>query len=186
VVLPNPGVIAAPATINVETPAGVSFAAMAISWAAVGIAYLSGYELEFRPGSVAAWQGYGGALSATAASIATSEPTAFRLRAVARSGAVSGWQEAAIPGGVTALAALGIAVGVRLSGILPPEVVRLQVFEASSANLAQAVKLATEPTALPWDRSGLSVGDVRWYWLRSVSAEGNVSALIGPVTATAI
>jgi len=186
VVLPNPGVIAAPATINVETPAGIAFSALSLSWAAVGSAYLSGYELEFRPASVAAWQCYGGALSATAASIATSEPTAFRLRAVARSGAVSGWQEAAIPGGVTALAALGIASGVRLSGILPPEVVRLQVFEASSANLAQAVKLAAEPTALPWDRTGFSVGDARWYWLRSVSAEGNVSALIGPVTATAI
>ncbi|MCA3189160.1 MAG: hypothetical protein INH12_03615, partial [Cupriavidus sp.] len=186
VVLPNPGVIAAPATINVETPAGRAFTALSLSWAAVGSAYLSGYELEFRPASVAAWQGYGGALSATAASIATSEPTAFRLRAVARSGAVSGWQEAAIPGGVTALAALGIAGGVRLSGILPPEVVRLQVFEASSANIAQAVKLPSEPTALPWDRSGLSVGAARWYWLRSVSAEGNVSALIGPVTATAI
>jgi hypothetical protein len=186
VVLPNPGVIAAPATISVETPAGISFTSISLSWAAVGSAYLSGYELEFRPASVAAWQGYGGALSATAASIATSEPTAFRLRAVARSGAVSGWQEAAIPGGVTALAALGIAGGIRLSGILPPEVVRLQVFEASSANLSQAVKLATEPTALPWDRTGLSVGDARWYWLRSVSAEGNVSAMIGPVTATAI
>ncbi len=185
-VLPNPGVIAAPATINVETPAGTAFTALSLSWAAVGSAYLSGYELEFRPASVAAWQGYGGALSATAASIATSEPTAFRLRAVARSGAVSGWQEAAIPGGVTALAALGIAGGIRLSGILPPEVTRLQVFEASSANFSQAVKLATEPTALPWDRTGLSAAQARWYWLRSVSAEGNVSALIGPVTATAI
>jgi hypothetical protein len=186
VVLPNPGVIAAPATINVETPTGSAFTALSLSWAAVGSAYLSGYELEFRPASVAAWQGYGGALSATAASIATSEPTAFRLRAVARSGAVSGWQEAAIPGGVTAPAALGIAGGVRLSGILPPEVTRLQVFEASSANLSLAVKLATEPTALPWDRTGLSVGAARWYWLRSVSGEGNVSALIGPVTAIAI
>jgi hypothetical protein len=182
VVLPNPGVIAAPATISVETPAGVAFTALSLSWTLVGSAYLSGYELEFRPASVAAWQGYGGALSATAASIATSEPTAFRLRAVARSGAVSGWQEAAIPGGVTALAALGIAGGVRLSGILPPEVTRLQVFEASSANLSQAVKLASEPTALPWDRAGQAC----WYWLRSVSPEGNVSALIGPVTATAI
>jgi predicted phage tail protein len=99
---------------------------------------------------------------------------------------VSGWQEAAIPGGVTAPAALGITGGVRLSGILPPEVVRLQIFEASSANLSQAVKLATEPTTLPWDRTGLSAGATRWYWLRSVSTEGNVSALIGPVTATAI
>ena len=91
-----------------------------------------------------------------------------------------------IPGGVTALAALGVVGGVRLTGILPPEVTRLQVFEASSANLAQAVKLATEPTALPWDRTGLGVRAARWYWLRSVSAEGNISALIGPVTATAI
>ncbi len=75
---------------------------------------------------------------------------------------------------------------IRLSGILPPEVVRLQVFEAHSANLSQAVKLAAEPTALPWDRTGLSVGAARRYWLRSVSPEGNVSALIGPVTATVI
>ena len=78
-----------------------------------------------------------------------------------------------------------VAVVDPISGILPPEVVRLQVFEANSANLSQAVKLATEPTALPWDRTGLSTGQARWYWLRSVSAEGNVSALIGPVTATA-
>ena len=105
---------------------------------------------------------------------------------MARSGAVSGWQEAAIPGGVTAAAALGIAGGVRLSGILPPEVTRLQVFEGESANLSQATKLVIEPTGLPWDRAGLSAGQARWYWLRSVSAEGNVSALIGPVTATAI
>jgi hypothetical protein len=108
------------------------------------------------------------------------------MRAVARSGAVSGWQNAALPGGVSAPVALGITSGVRLSGNLPPEVTRLQVFEASSTNRSLAVKLATEPAALPWDRSGISAGQPRWHWLRSVSAEGNVSALIGPVTATAI
>ena len=34
--------------------------------------------------------------------------------------------------------------------------------------------------------TGLSAGDTRWYWLRAVSAEGDVSALVGPVTATAL
>jgi hypothetical protein len=48
------------------------------------------------------------------------------------------------------------------------------------------VKLASEPTALPWDRTGLTTGQTRWYWLRAVSAEGNVSAFAGPVTATAL
>ena len=105
---------------------------------------------------------------------------------MARSGAVSGWREAAIPGAVTAPAALGITGGVRLSGGFPADAVRLQVFEASSNSLADAVKLATEPTALPWDRTGLTAGQARWYWLRAVSAEGNVSALAGPVTATAL
>jgi hypothetical protein len=186
VVLPNPGVIAAPASITVETPLGTAFAALGVSWSAVGSAYLAGYELEFRPASVATWQGYGGALGATAASIPTAEPTAVRTRAVARSGAVSGWREAAIPGAVTAPAALGITGGVRLSGGFPADAVRLQVFEASSNSLAAAVKLATEPTALPWDRTGLSTGQTRWYWLRAVSAEGNVSALAGPVSATAL
>jgi hypothetical protein len=165
---------------------GAAFAALGVSWSAVGSAYLAGYELEFRPASVAVWQGYGGALGATAASIPTAEPTAFRTRAVARSGAVSGWREAAIPGAVTAHAAVGITGGVRLSGGLPADAVRLQVLEASSASLAAAVKLATEPTALPWDRTGLTAGQTRWYWLRAVSAEGNVSALAGPVTATAL
>nr|WP_246524035.1 DUF6441 family protein [Neoroseomonas eburnea] len=91
-----------------------------------------------------------------------------------------------IPGAVTAPAALGITGGMRLSGGFPSDVVRLQVFEATSNSLAAAVKLATEPTALPWDRTGLTAGQARWYWLRVVSAEGNVSALAGPVTATAL
>jgi hypothetical protein len=75
---------------------------------------------------------------------------------------------------------------VRLSGGVPIGAVRLQVFEADSASLAAATKLPTEPTALPWDRTGLTTGQTRWYWLRSVSAEGNVSAFAGPVTATAL
>jgi len=48
------------------------------------------------------------------------------------------------------------------------------------------VKLAAEPTSLFWDRTGVSIGKIRWYWLRSVSADGNVSAFAGPVTAPAL
>ncbi len=186
VVLPNPGRIATPAWISVETPQGSAFATLSIAWAPVASAHLGGYEVQFMPTSVATWQGYGAGLGATAAGIPTAEPTAFRARAVARSGAVSGWREALVPAAVSAPTATGIAGGVRLSGGVPAEVVRLQVFEASSNSLAAAVKLATEPTSLFWDRTGLTTGQTRWYWLRSVSAEGNVSALAGPVTATAI
>jgi hypothetical protein len=74
---------------------------------------------------------------------------------------------------------------VRLSGGFPQNGVRLQVFEAGSASLSAATKLASEPTALPWDRTGLTAGQTRWYWLRSVPADGNVSAFAGPVTTTA-
>ena len=186
VVLPNPGRIAAPASITVGTPTAASFAALTVSWSAVGSAYLAGYEVEFLPASVAVWQGYGAGLGATAASISTAEPTAFRARAVARSGAVSGWREAPVPAAVSAPTATGIAGGVRLSGGFPADAVRLQVFEAASNSLATASKLATEPTSLFWDRTGLTAGQTRWYWLRGVSTEGNVSAFAGPVTATAL
>jgi len=186
VVLPNPGVIAAPVAIRVETPLAASFTAMSVSWSAVGSAYLAGYEIEFRPTSIAIWQGYAGGFGATAVAIPTAEPTAFRVRAQARSGAVSGWREALVPAAASGLAATGITGGVRVSGGFPADAVRLQVFEASSASLAAATKLASEPTALPWDRTGLTTGQTRWYWLRSVSAEGNVSAFAGPVTATAL
>ena len=86
---------------------------------------------------------------------------------------------------LTAPAALGVPGGVRLSGGFPADAVRLQVFEASSNSLAAAQKLAAELTALPWDRTGLTAGETRWYWFRAVSAEGNVSALAEPASATA-
>jgi hypothetical protein len=62
----------------------------------------------------------------------------------------------------------------------------LQVFEAETADLSAAMKLPAEPTFLSWDRTGLTTGDTRWYWLRTVSHQGNVSALAGPVSATAL
>ncbi len=84
----------------------------------------------------------------TAAAIPTAEPTGFRLRAVARSGAVSGWRQALVPAAVAAPTATGIAGGIRLSGGFPADAVRLQVFEATSSSLAAATKLAEEPTGL--------------------------------------
>ncbi len=186
VVLPNPGVIAAPAGIAVETPQVTAFAVLSLAWSPVGSSHLAGYQVEFLPASVAAWQGYGGSLGATAAAIPTAEPTGFRVRAVARSGAVSGWRQALVPAAVTAPTATGITGGIRLSGGFPPDAVRLQIFEAASSSLATAAKLPAEPTSLFWDRTGLTAGDTRWYWLRAVSAEGNVSALAGPMTATAL
>ncbi|MCO6418453.1 hypothetical protein JYK14_20125, partial [Siccirubricoccus sp. KC 17139] len=49
VVLPNPGVIAAPATITVTAPTTPAFGGLAVSWAAVPSAHLAGYEVEFLP-----------------------------------------------------------------------------------------------------------------------------------------
>ncbi|MCQ4160967.1 hypothetical protein NON00_13615, partial [Roseomonas sp. GC11] len=186
VVLPNPGRIAAPASIAVVPPATPTFATLTASWAAVGSAYLAGYEVETLPASVAAWQGYAAGVSATAATIPTAEPAGLRVRAVARSGAVSGWREALIPASVSAPTATGITGGVRLAGGFPAGAARLQIFEAASASLAAAAKLADEPTSLSFDRTGLTAGQTRWYWLRAVSADGNVSALPGPVSATAL
>jgi hypothetical protein len=186
VVLPNPGVIAAPASISVDTPQAISFAALAIAWTPVGSAYLAGYEVEFRPVSVALWQGFAGGLSATHATIPTTEPTAFRVRAQARSGAVSGWREALVPSPPSGLTATGVAGGIQISGSVPNGVAFLQVFEATANNPAAAVKLPSEPTTLPWTRTGLATGQTRWLWLRSVSPEGNVSTIAGPVTATAL
>lgn len=148
VVLPNPGCIAAPPSIAVAAPIAAAHNALAVSWAAVRSAHLAGYELEYMPASVAAWQGYGAGIGATAASVPTAEPTAFRARAVARGGAASAWTEALVPAAVSVPTATPIAGGVRLSGGFPADAARLQVFDAVSADLASATKLAAEPTAL--------------------------------------
>jgi hypothetical protein len=44
VVLPNPGMIAAPASISAEAPTGSTFAALGVSWAKVGSGYAGGYD----------------------------------------------------------------------------------------------------------------------------------------------
>jgi hypothetical protein len=75
--------------------------------------------------------------------------------------------------------------GIQVTGAYPVGATALQVFEATSNSLAAAVLQATI-TTLPWTRTGLANGQARWLWLRSVSPEGNVSALVGPVTATAL
>jgi len=186
VVLPQPGVIAAPATIAVETPQTTSFTQLAVAWSPVGSAYLAGYEVEFRPASVALWQGFAGGLGATSATLPTTEPTAVRVRAQARSGTVSGWREAPVPAAPSGLTATAVVGGIQVSGSVPGGVAYLQVVEATTNSLAAATKLPDQPTALPWTRTGLAAGQARWLWLRAVSPEGNISALAGPVTATAL
>ncbi|HEV7264109.1 MAG TPA: phage tail protein, partial [Falsiroseomonas sp.] len=186
VVLPQPGVIAAPASISVETPQTTAFAQLAVAWSLVGSAYLAGYEVELRPTSVALWQGFAGGLGATSATLPTTEPTALRVRAQARSGAVSGWREAAVPAAPSGLVATGVAGGIQVSGSVPGGTAFLQVFEADTDSLAAATKLPDQPAALPWARTGVAAGQARWLWLRAVSPEGNISALAGPVTATAL
>lgn len=186
VVLPNPSIIAAPASIAVATPQGVVFAALGVSWEAVGSAYLAGYELEVQPQGNVLWQGFAAGLAATSAAVPTSVPTAFRVRARSTSGAVSAWRTAGIPALVASPSADGIAGGIRIDGGFPADAVKLHLFEAAADDLGSAVKLPEEPTALPFDRTGLGTGDERWYWLRSVSAEGNVSGFAGPITATAL
>ncbi len=186
VVLPNPSVIAAPAGIAVGTPQTITFNSLSVTWTAVGSAYLAGYEIQFQTISSALWRGYAAGLAGTAVAIPTTEATSFRVRAQTRTGAVSAWTTAFIAGDASGITATGITGGVRLSGTLPGTLAYLQVFEATSNSLAAAVKLASEPTALPWDRTGLTTGQTRWYWVRSVTAAGNVSGFIGPVTATAL
>jgi hypothetical protein len=185
VVLPRPGTIASPATIVVGTPIVPIFAAFGVDWSAVASSHLSGYDVEARPASVGFWLGVVAGTGALNVVFPTAEPTAFRVRARAQSGAASGWREALIPNAPSGLAAVGVVGGIQITGIYPSGVVGVQVFEAASNNLSAAALQATI-TTLPWTRTGLTTGQARWFWLRSVSPEGNVSALIGPVTATAL
>jgi hypothetical protein len=85
----------------------------------VGSANLAGYEVEFRLKSVVPWQGFAGALGATSATLPTTEPTAIRVRAQARSGAISGWREAAVPAAPSGLAATAVVGGTQVSGSVP-------------------------------------------------------------------
>lgn len=106
-------------------------------------------------------QGYAAGLMATGATVPTSVPTAFRVRAHSTSGAVSAWRKAVTPARAASPSATGITDGIPIYGGFPGDAVKLQIFEAAFDDLASATKLATKPTALLFDRTGLGAGQTR-------------------------
>lgn len=171
VVLPNPSVIAAPASIIVDTPIEPTYSRLNATIAEVKSIWFDGYDVEFKPDAFTNWSS-NGRLYTNLISIVTSEAVDIQARAVTKNGTPSEFTQNNAPGIPTDFAVDGMDP-LKLTWTNGAGAAQVQVFQGTgdfdSSTLLDTVDVtgATDELVVP---------DDNFYWLRSVNAQGNISA----------
>lgn len=180
VTLPDGTAIPAPETVTVETPTTPTYTHLAISWDAVASAWLSGYDVEYRDDGGSAWTSYGRVAigSPLTASIERTSPQDFRVRAASTIvGVGSDYTTNLAPDAPSGLA-VGAGPSVHIVWTSGADAEDVQIFEGDTAVFADSTLLETVPSA---DEDHAATNGKN-YWIRSVNADGNISAEVGPVS----
>lgn len=166
VVLPDPDTIAAPESIVVDTPTIPIYSRLNATIGEVKSIWRDGYDVEFRPRSFETWSSTG-RIDTELISIVTSEAIDIQVRAVTRSGSPSAFAQNLAPGMPTDVAE---GTPLELTWTNGDGAAEVQIFSATTT-FDRAILYATVP-ATP---ASQVVDDNKFYWLRSVNAQGNVS-----------
>ncbi len=182
---------------SVTNSAGNPYARISATWTAPSDSDLAGFDVEVTESGFTvidraranAWSREG--LAGRSYSI--------RVRAVDLAGNVSGWTVSqsvtgagdttapAAPTGFTVNASLG-ALFLAWTNATAGDLASVEVWESTGSNSASATRIATvaaqSGAAGSYTRGGLSAGNTRFYWLKSVDTSGNVSGFSSPATGT--
>lgn len=172
VVLPDPNTIAAPASIVVDTPTIPIYSRLNATVGAVKSIWFDGYDVEFRPRSFITWSSTG-RIDTELVSIVTSEAVDIQARAVTRSGSPSAFTQSLAPAKPTDLE----VVDTTITWVNGTGVAEVQVFSGTTS-----LDAATLYDTVPATPASFDVAADAFYWLRSVSADGNVSNMTASVT----
>jgi len=179
---PNSVTIAAPATLTVSTPVTSTYSAINVVWAAVSSIWLAGYDTEFRAAGDSVWTNHG-QVTIPSTSVARVAATDFRVRSRTSSGVTSDWLTSAAPAMPTGVSATPGAGQIDLAWTNGSGAAQVQIFVNTTDELATATLLDTVSGA-SYTHSGLGAGQTRYYWLRSIAADGNFSNETASVNAT--
>lgn len=180
VVLPDPSVIAAPASLTIETPTTPLFQQLAADWAAVPSIWRDGYDFEHRDSGDTNWNSAGRISDDSEggdidrAIVLTTVPTDMQVRAVTKNGSPSAYTQSLAPGAPGSPA----AVGTMITWDNDPAADTVQVFSLGTDDIRNATLYDTVDGA----GESVTVGNNAYYWLRSVGADGNISALTDTIT----
>ena len=187
--VPTGLVLSSTSTINSAT--GQPFIKIIATWNAVTATDLDHYDVEITEGgfSITEWAGPDAAPRYERGAL-TGRVYSIRVRAVDKAGNASDWTASAdvtgagdnippaAPTGFTATATL---VGANLSwtNASADDLNRVEIWEHTSNASGSATRIAIV-NAVPsaqgsWPRTGLSAGQTRYYWLKSVDTSGNAS-----------
>lgn len=193
--LPSLITVAAPTSLVLDSGSDQAFVnadgtvtvQIAAAWTASADTFVTGYQFEWKLATDATYTSTVLSPALTRALISPAKEATYdvRLRAVNAYGAVSPYVSGSIaatgkdtpPGDPSALASQSVPAGIKLTWTNPidNDLNLIELWEASSNDRALAAKVA-DATGNFFTRTGLTAGDVRYYWVRAVDTTGNLSA----------
>ena len=193
--IPAPTNIAVTASTVLQADGSVA-PALLVTWTASAFAFLVGHEVQWRATGAADWNSAevpAGTNRYFIAPVIIGTSYDVRVRGVtgiargAWSGTITGTGAAdtTAPDAPTSLAATGIVRGISVAWTLPtaPDLAAVEVWENTSSSTAGRYFVG-ETRGTGFVRTGLNPNVTRHYWARSRDLSGNLSAYVGPVSAT--
>jgi hypothetical protein len=173
--------VPAPAELNIATPTTTVFSSLSLTWAQVTAVTVQDYEVQHRPAGGGEWAST--IHTVTNATLTVAGASEIRVRARETPDKASAWKNAVSPGPPFSIGQVQVFVAnaIRLNFTKDAQAATTQVF--SSAGMDQAVATLTAVvTGSSVTVEGVGEGVTRRFWLRSVSADGNVSTLSAMAT----
>lgn len=193
--IPAPTNIAVTASTVLQADGSVA-PALLVTWTASAFAFLVGHEVQWRATGATDWNSAevpAGTNRYFIAPVIIGTSYDVRVRGVtgiargAWSGTITGTGAAdtTAPDAPTSLAATGIVRGISVAWTLPtaPDLAAVEVWENTSSSTAGRYFVG-ETRGTGFVRTGLNPNITRHYWARSRDLSGNLSAYVGPVSAT--
>ena len=199
--LVSPLLIPAPTGLTItpttqQQPDGSLVPALLVEWTFGGHPFVTGFEVQWRVDGTTDWNSMQvgeGARRAVIAPVIIGVAYDIRIRALG-SLARSAWSSVADGTGAAdttapdtpgSPAAAGVIKAISITWTMPAalDLAAVEIWENTSSSAGGRYWVG-ETRGAGWMRGGLPTNTTRWYWLRSRDLSGNLSAFVGPVSAT--
>jgi hypothetical protein len=195
--IPAPSSVTVTASTALQADGSVA-PALLVTWTASAFAFLIAHEVQWRVTGAADWNSAevpAGTDRYFIAPVLVGASYDVRVRGV--TGIARGTWSAVVvrlaapdttaPDAPTALSAAGVLRGVSVAWVLPtaPDLAAVEVWENTTSSTTGRARVG-ETRASNFLRTGMVPGETLFFWTRARDLSGNLSAFVGPVSATSL
>ena len=195
--IPAPTALTVTASTALQADGSVAPALLAV-WTPAAFAFVVGHEVQWRVTGATDWNSAevpAGTNRFFVAPVLVGTSYDVRVRGV--TGIARGaWSSTVVqtaaadttaPDAPTALNAAGVLRGVSVAWVPPtaPDLAAVEVWENTSSSTTGRARVG-ETRASNFLRTGMSPGETLFFWTRARDLSGNLSAFVGPVSATSL